>query len=278
MAKILEKDIKADFHVHTIYSRDAHSTLQENMIAAKEQGLQFIGITNHFYNCTDPMSPKSEIQNIYDVQIDTYGNDLGINVIGGIELNFGQKSDYLEEIKGKTNLRLCGLHDYFWGVRHHTIMDVQGIVKDYIDRGYVNAVAHPERALDKLNNGKMGFEMTPALKEYFEWLVMYTKKNRVFLEVNETSLRRDDCGNLKRMIAWLKLAKENGNPLILGTDSHYCGTVGKFTRSIALLNKLGYPKELIVNCSPNIIRDTFLNDKNIASLDSMDAIMDLENL
>ena len=37
--------IIADTHTHTIVSGDAHSTLLENLRAAKEQGLKFLCVT-----------------------------------------------------------------------------------------------------------------------------------------------------------------------------------------------------------------------------------------
>ena len=40
--------IKTDTHTHTLASGHAYSTIEENLRAAKEQGLELVGITDHF--------------------------------------------------------------------------------------------------------------------------------------------------------------------------------------------------------------------------------------
>ena len=40
--------IKGDMHTHTLYSRHAYSTIQENVTAAAEQGLEMLGSADHF--------------------------------------------------------------------------------------------------------------------------------------------------------------------------------------------------------------------------------------
>ena len=44
-----------------------------------------------------------------------------------------------------------------------------------------------------------------------------------------------------------------GNKIYLGTDAHYCEEVGDFENTIKLLNKVNYPKELILNCNKNLL-------------------------
>lgn len=262
MAKIEAKHIVADFHTHTIKS-DGLSTLSENIQIANQHNIRFLGLTDHYYG-DKPHSPYSAMS--------VHGLE-NIQLMDGIELNIGQRSDFIEEITKTVPLRLAGIHDMFWKVKHHTISDVKSIVESYITHGYMSILSHPERELHKLNNGAMGYSVTPALREYFEWLVYFTKRNKIFLEVNERSLRQDNEGNLTRMIAWLQLAKENGNPIVLGSDAHYCKEVGIFTRSLLLLNKIGYPKELVVNCDPDLIQSIFPSKaKDFDMLDTIDVL------
>lgn len=256
MSLIIEQsDIKADFHTHTIASLHAYSTLKENIDAAKELGQQFMAVTEHFIGEDDALQSKYELSRIKTISERTH-KLRDFRVIDGVELNFGQQSEQLEGMKDIA-IRLGGLHSWYWSIKHQDIEALKRIVKDYIDRGYINVVAHPEREINSLLNGKYGEGITPAVKEYFEWLVTYTKKKRVFLEVNEYSASNDIGGNRTRLEYWLKLARDNNNPIVLGSDAHFYTEVGLFDKSIRLLNKLGYPKGLILNCSVPMINEIF---------------------
>lgn len=41
-------EIKCDVHTHTLYSRHAFSTIEENVRAASEQGLELLATTDHY--------------------------------------------------------------------------------------------------------------------------------------------------------------------------------------------------------------------------------------
>ena len=41
-------NLVSDVHTHTLFSRHAYSTIQENVTAAKAQGLELLGSTDHF--------------------------------------------------------------------------------------------------------------------------------------------------------------------------------------------------------------------------------------
>ena len=40
--------ILCDVHTHTIYSRHAYSTMEENVCEAASQGFELLGVTDHF--------------------------------------------------------------------------------------------------------------------------------------------------------------------------------------------------------------------------------------
>lgn len=47
---INSSDIIADFHIHTIGSGHACSTLKESIDSAEHVGMKYIAITDHYYN------------------------------------------------------------------------------------------------------------------------------------------------------------------------------------------------------------------------------------
>lgn len=77
------------------------------------------------------------------------------------------------------------------------------------------------------------------------------------MEVNEHSLTSNVANEVEKIRYWLSVAKENGNKIYLGTDAHYYTQVGDFEHTIRMLNEVGYPKELILNCNENMIDDLY---------------------
>ena len=92
------------------------------------------------------------------------------------------------------------------------------------------------------------------IKDILKEIVDIAKYYDVLLEVNESSLKNDNYGNTERMRCWLEMARDNGNRIVLGSDAHFCEEVGIFTNSIALLNELQYPRDLIINCDEEEIK------------------------
>ena len=43
-----------DTHTHTLYSRHAYSTIRENVLAARDAGLELLGCTEHFSDMLHP--------------------------------------------------------------------------------------------------------------------------------------------------------------------------------------------------------------------------------
>ena len=55
----------------------------------------------------------------------------------------------------------------------------------------------------------------------------------------------------------MQRAKEKELMIYMGSDAHYYLEIGKFDRSIALLNEIDYPKELILNCRADKLSEMF---------------------
>ena len=49
---------RCDVHTHTLYSRHAYSTVRENVLAAREAGLELLGVTDHF---SDMLFPNTDL-------------------------------------------------------------------------------------------------------------------------------------------------------------------------------------------------------------------------
>ncbi len=116
----------------------------------------------------------------------------------------------------------------------------------------VQAFAHIERELHRVDEEKHGV-IDEDVKKFLRDICDFTKEKDIYLEVNESSIINNDGGSAERLEYWLSYAKENGNKICMGTDSHYCLAVGDFTKSLELLNNVDFPKDRILNCNYDML-------------------------
>ena len=250
---LTNKDILADMHTHTHFSKHAYSTVKENIEAAKKRGLKYIAITDHYYGNGDDLDKKNEINRIQYLGQRVNRVESDITVIGSAEFNLGQDVYTPEKLEGL----LChpvGLHSWFVDRDSLTLDDVYNLfVEAHELKGY-NAFNHIEREFHKLNHGQY---IDAELFHCLDRIVNYAYKNDIWLEVNESTIIENDGEAANRLFVWLQSAKNNGNKIYLGSDAHYCEEVGKFDRVIRLLNIIDYPKELILNCNEDMLKSMF---------------------
>ena len=100
-----------------------------------------------------------------------------------------------------------------------------------------------------------GFETVRAVlaetDEYIMDFVEEAKKHGIALELNNSSLKpgsfRENA--YENALIYLKLCKEYGVPVSLGTDSHVCYDIGDFSYAQKAIEEAGFPEELIINTS-----------------------------
>lgn len=247
---IEQRDIIADMHIHTISSLHGYSTLKECIDAAAEKGLKYIAITDHYYNDGTELNRKNEVNRIAFLETRASNTKRNIKVIGGAEFNIAQDITNWEKLK-KLRWKLIGVHGWFLNREMTTLDDLYGLFEDVA--GKFTSFAHIERELHKIDHCKYGDVLTDELKLFFEKMVLLAKRSDTVLELNESSLVTNEAGAYERIMFWLSLAKDNGNIISLGTDSHYCEEIGEFGNSINILNKLGFPKEFILNCNEELL-------------------------
>lgn len=250
-----QKDIIADMHTHTIYSRHAFSTLKENLDAAILHGMKYIANTDHRYSSTlSVIDQKNEEARISLInRVNPY---YGTSVISSMEFNLNREFKASDEsICNKlVKYRLFGLHSWFYDIPNMNLNVLPILFELAIADYSCNAFAHIEREINQMLHGSYGIEVTPTVRDILKEIVDIAKYYDVLLEVNESSLKNDNYGNTERMRCWLEMACDNGNRIVLGSDAHFCEEVGIFTNSIALLNELQYPRDLIINCNEEEIK------------------------
>ncbi|MBO4400500.1 MAG: PHP domain-containing protein [Selenomonadaceae bacterium] len=239
-----ENEILADMHTHTIFSLHAHSTVLENIQAAKSRGLKFLAVTDHFYQDGSSLNQKNEVTRIRHLE-ETVNLGGEPYVFAGAEFNIGQEIHKRHQLE-LLRWRPIGLHAWFIDRKNLTLEHLLELFDEAT--GWHNAFVHIERELDKLDNHRHGKALDSEVKNFFAEMVALAKAKNIWLEVNESSIRRNSGGDGDRLRYWIKLARDNGNKIYLGSDAHFAGRVGDFKFSLELLNEVDYPKNLILNC------------------------------
>lgn len=223
------KRLTADIHMHTLASGHAYGTIREMAAAAREQNLQLIGISEHapgipgtadpFYYRNLEVIPKI----INGVEV-LHGCE--INVLNGGRLSLGQESiEFLD-------YAIVGIHRQCYedeGREKNTTNLIE-----CMKNPKVCFVSHPDDDHTPLN---------------YERLVQAAGRCHVALEVNNSSLakktRRLNCyENYKTM---LELCRQHQVPVIVSSDAHDPGWVGRFELAYELLEGLRFSEELILN-------------------------------
>ena len=248
---IKREDIIADLHTHTLASKHAYSTLKENIEFAKEQGLKYMAITDHYYNDGTNIEKKNEVaRGVYVWRINNFED--GITIIPSFEFNLNQDWTEPEKLKD-LKWRPVGLHSWFLDFANITLNELYLYFVSAYEAHDVNAFVHIERELHKVDHGKHGV-IDDEIKWFLDKIVLFAKRNNIVLEVNETSMIFNEGGSIERMKYWIQVAKDANLIISLGSDGHYYKEIGQFGNVIKLLNEVDYPKELIVNCNEELIK------------------------
>ena len=254
---IKQSDIFADMHTHTIFSLHAYSTIEENLRVAKERGLKYIAITDHYYqDGTENYKKNENTRNRYmEERINAFKDVLGVEVISSAEFNLGQypeRGKYWNKVS-ELRYRPIGFHSF--GIEREVLdyNDVYNMFEDSIP--YYTTFAHIERELNMINHKKYGEGLNDSHKKFLDSIVFRAVKNNILLEVNESSLISNTGGSADRLKYWINTAKDMRALIVLGSDAHFSLEVGNFENSIKLLNDINYPEDLILNCNEELFKE-----------------------
>lgn len=233
--------IYMDLHTHTVACGHGYSTLKENIEAAKERDLVYLGLSEHAPAA--PGAPKPVFFSNYKCIPREYGN---LHLLCGVEANI---MDY----EGSLDLEqhLLERMDYVIASMH--VVCVKPGSREENTLASIHAMENPcVRILGHPDDSRYPLD--------YEELVKAAKREKVALELNNSSLnpqnpRQDVRENIKTM---LKTCKKYDVPILMGTDSHICYTIGRFDEALAVLEEVDFPEELILNGDPDNINKIIL--------------------
>jgi DNA polymerase (family 10) len=204
LPKLVElKDIRGDFHVHTLAS-DGSATIEEIAYAAKRKGYEYVGITDH--------SQSLGVANGLSVERLRGNMDIARNImerVEGVKVLIGAEVEILEDGKLDYPDDVLEELDYVIGAVHSKFkMSEEEMTKRLLtafSNEHMTVLAHP--------TGRVLEQREPYLFDKEE-VFQAAKANKICLELNAYVERLDlsDVDCLK--------AKEIGVKVAIGTDAH----------------------------------------------------------
>ena len=241
--------IKTDTHTHTLASGHAYSTIEENLRAAKEQGLELVGITDHFssffvpstdFACFGFFINKKALPEVWhgvrllfgaEVDIvDLKGNLFGHDLYIPYPNKNGVKLTYEEGILNRLDYLIASVHFKDFAANSTVVENTEL---------YIKALQHENvKILGHIGRSGLEFDIDEVVKA--------AKSLNKMIEINEASFGhgvtvRERC--LKIALACAKY----GTKIAVNSDGHSSFEIGKYPNTENFLDEIDFPVELIGN-------------------------------
>jgi len=231
LPKLIElKDIKGDFHIHTIYS-DGSNSIEEIAVACKQKGYEYVALTDHSQSLkvangltvANLKRKKKEIDKI-NKKIKNftilYGTEVEIDSNGNI--------DYNNEVLKELDIVVAAIHS---GFKQSKEQLTKRIVKA-CQNPHVDIIAH---LTGRLWGTRDSYELN------FQEVFKVAKDTNTFLEINSFPDRLD-LGD-----ALIRIAKEKGIKFVISTDSHSLEHLDYMKFGVAMARRGWLGRQDVVN-------------------------------
>ncbi len=259
--------IACDVHTHTLFSRHAYSTLEENVRSAAAKNLELLGVTDHYSSMLFDEQTLKNFQ--YFINLSTWPREWhGVTLLRGCEADiadgeghlFGHDIPVLESITGEklkhpTTLkaRVFEYCDYVIASIHRNDFTREQTPAQN-SQMYINALQDP-KVLILGHPGRSGveFELDPVLEAARDMGKM--------IEINASSLE-DPLKAGRSTSRCHKIAErcaELGVMLSYGGDAHVSCDIARVKGVMAMLSEIGFPPELMACRSKEAFLDAARN-------------------
>jgi len=242
--------IEVDIHTHTVASGHAYSTLAEIAQAAAEQKLKLLAITEH-----GPAMPGAPhpwfFQNMKVLPRTMHG----VGILRGIEANIMNSRGELdidEPLLGGLDIILASLHEPVIAPASRSINT--DTVVNAMASGRMDVFAH---------GGNPSFPID------IDAVAEAAAANNVLIEINNSSLTTSRTGSDKNCHVLAEAVGKMNGRLVFGSDAHIACNVGKFSACLALIKKIGFPRENVLSFSAHKTLH-FLKAKNKTGLEGLE--------
>ncbi len=240
-----DKKIKliADFHIHTVASGHAYSTVEEYAAAAKKKKLKAIAFTDH-----GPAMPGGASPYHFSNQrmIPDYLN--GVRILRGGEINIIDSEgrlDLADEYLRTLDFVSIAMHP-MCGYEPKGEEENTRVLLKAMGNQYVRVIAHPGNPMYPIDYKKV---------------ITAAKEKGVLIELNNSSLTISRKGSFDRCFAIARFVKKIGWKVTLGSDSHISTMVGDLDTVLKMAVDAGLTKDDIINTSMELIDKYLLRKK-----------------
>lgn len=251
LQKIQNWDIIADLGTRTLHSPTGFATLEENIHTAVQRGLEYLAITDYFKaesgQDTAIITERMHMTSLLRVR------DPRITLIPGVEFDLGLD---LHSVGGGNlpTMPWTTASDYKVLTNTRGLTQMRERIELRVRNG-LKALAHPEQSLAYLSGTETSAELSNIEKEFYDWLVYFCKKEKVYLGVSELSTRTERTSTAQKY--WLRYAAQNDNPLFLASDAAHSIDVGDFTNVTAMIIDMNIRMSNILNCDKDTLNMMF---------------------
>lgn len=231
LPKLLEVgDIRGTFHCHTTYS-DGHATLREMAEAAKELGLEYLGIADHSQTAVYAGGLTKADVTKQRHEIEKLNEELAPFVVfAGIESDIlsDGRLDYDDETLATFDYVVASVHGQFTGTEAQMTQRIVTAVSN----PFTTMLGHPT---GRILLSREGYPVN--LIAVFEACA----KHKTFIEINAHPYRLD--------LDWrhLRTAKEMGVQFVINPDAHSTGEIAYFRYGVGIARKGWLTKEDALN-------------------------------
>lgn len=267
---------RCDVHTHTLFSRHAYSTVREDVLAARDAGLELLGVTDHF---SDMLFPGASLEhaNLRDCQhflnMTVWPRTWeGVRLLRGAEADirtldgrlYGQDIAVREDITGgalraRTTLyeRVAASCDYVIASVHYREFAREASVVQATEM-YLGALAQPKvLVLGHAGRAGVPFDVAEVVGE--------VARRGKLVEINAHSLasRRREGRTWQTCRKIAETCAELGCQVAVNSDAHICCDVGGVAPALRMLEEIHFPQELVATRSAG----AFLAAMEAAGLD-----------
>ena len=229
-----------DCHTHSKFSKDAHSTIEENVKHAVEKGLKRIAITEHGFNHKYGIK-REEVQTIRD-EIERLKKIYPIEILFGVEANLISLNGDIDLTKDEQKLFdiiLLGVH------KTPKAKSFKAFFNFKLANLLLKTKKHQQKVTDSyikaMQNNKIDIIVHPHYVVRIDALKLAKEavKHNILIEIN----------NKHPLLSESEIAKmaELGANFIIDSDAHNASDVGECKNVFEFLRTHNIPLERIVN-------------------------------
>lgn len=254
--------LRCDTHTHTIFSRHAYSTIEENVRAAREEGMELLSATDHFSAMLFP--DYRDVRNYqYLFNMDMWPREwMGVALLRGCEADIVDLEGHLYGYDIPVRGKITG-DPFDWGgersLYEHVTRKMDYVIASVHGKAFAAEAGEAActemylRVLDSPRVFILGHLGRSDLPICIDEILTAARAKHKLIEINEHSLKSEGrvfekCRRILERCAELSV------PISIGSDAHVSYAIGKFPKIRKMMEEIHFPEELVASRS----KQTFL--------------------